>query len=90
MEKETTGTVIAAKKQWWLKVNTKPFRTHALDGAIFPYIITAAYSVDGVSYTRKKRIRAGRPVPPTGSTVRILYDDRKPEKAWVELISEPD
>lgn len=29
MEKETTGTVISVTKQWWLKVNRKPVRTHA-------------------------------------------------------------
>ena len=57
----------------------------SLEGAVFPYIITAAYTVDGVSYTRKKWIRAGRPVPPTGSAVQILYDDRRPAKARVEL-----
>ena len=85
MEKETTGTVVAVKKQWWLKVNTKPVRTHALDGAIFPYIITAAYTVDGAEYTKGKWIRAGQPVPPKGSTVRVLYDDRKPAKAKVVL-----
>ena len=33
MEKETTGTVISVTKQWWLKVNRKPVRTHAMDGA---------------------------------------------------------
>ena len=85
MEKETTGTVVAAKKQWWLKVNTKPFRTHALDGAAVPYIITAAYTVDGVEYTRGKWIHAGRPVPEKGSTLKVVYDDAKPSKAKVIL-----
>ncbi len=27
MDKQTTGTVIAATKQWWMKVNRKPMRT---------------------------------------------------------------
>ena len=35
MDKTVKGTVVAVKKQWWLKVNTKPFRTHSLDGATF-------------------------------------------------------
>ena len=26
MDKQTTGTVIAAAKQWWMKVNRKPMR----------------------------------------------------------------
>ena len=38
-DKETNGTIIAASKQWWLKVNRKPIRLHALDDAEFPYII---------------------------------------------------
>lgn len=43
MEQKTTGTVISVKKQWWLKVNTKPVRMHALDGATLPHIITVKY-----------------------------------------------
>ena len=47
MEKTTTGTVLSVKKQWWLKVNTKPFRTGPLDGAEFPHIIKVTYRVNG-------------------------------------------
>jgi hypothetical protein len=39
MEKETMGTVISVTKQWWLKVNRKPVRAHAMDGAAFPHTI---------------------------------------------------
>ena len=35
MDKQTAGTVVATTKQWWLKVNRKPIRMHALDGAEF-------------------------------------------------------
>ena len=35
MEKETMGTVISVTKQWWLKVNRKPVRAHAMDGEPF-------------------------------------------------------
>ena len=35
MEKETTGTVISVTKQWWLKVNRKPVRTHAMIKVIY-------------------------------------------------------
>ena len=45
MEKETTGTVISVTKQWWLKVNRKPVRTHAMDGAAFPHIIKVKYTI---------------------------------------------
>ena len=37
MDKETIGTVLSVAKQWWLKVNTKPVRMSALDGAAFPH-----------------------------------------------------
>ena len=46
MDKQTAGTVVATTKQWWLKVNRKPMRMHALDGAEFPYIIKIEYTVD--------------------------------------------
>ena len=31
MDQKTVGTVVSVKKQWWLKVNTKPVRMHALN-----------------------------------------------------------
>ena len=48
MNEKTTGTVISVAKQWWLKINTKPVRMHAMDGAIFPYIIRVQYAVGDV------------------------------------------
>ena len=85
MEKETVGTVLSAAKQWWLKVNTKPIRTHALDGAIFPYIIKVQYTADGQDYLCKKWISAGKRVPDIGSAVKVFYREEKPSKARVEL-----
>ena len=83
MEKTTSGTVITAKKQWWLKVNTKAIRIHPLDGAVFPYVITVQYRVNGLEYKRKKWIRAGATVPALGSTVTVLYSEEKPGRAKV-------
>ena len=83
MDKQTKGTVIAATKQWWLKINTKPVRKHALDGAIFPHVIKVRYSVDGKEYTKRKWIHAGNPVPSVGSSMRVSYDPKKPSKAKV-------
>ena len=83
MDKQTTGTVIATTKQWWLKVNRKPVRMHALDGAEFPYIIKIAYIADGKTYTKSKWINAGNPVPKVGSNVQVMYDSDKPSKAKV-------
>ena len=83
MDKETTGTVRSAAKQWWLKVNTKPVRKGPLDGATFPYIIKVQYVVDGTAYTKRKWIGAGKAVPAVGSQVTVLYRSDKPRKAKI-------
>ena len=85
MEQRTIGTVIAVKKQWWLKINTKPVRTHSLDGAIFPYVIKVTYTVEGKTYTKRKWIPAGHPVPTLGSEVTVLYGEEKPARAKIIL-----
>ena len=81
----TTGTVISVAKQWWLKVNTKPIRLHALDGATFPHIIRVKYMVDGTEYIKRKWIHAGYRVPTVGSTVKVFYRAEKPSKARIEI-----
>ena len=83
MDKETTGTVISVAKQWWLKVNRKPMRLHALDGATFPHIVKVEYNVDGKAYTKRKWINAGDPVPAVGSSVRVMYSSDKPSKSKI-------
>lgn len=83
MNRETTGTVISAMKQWWFKVNTKPIRMSAMDGVIFPYIIKVQYVVDEKTYTKRKWIDAGRPVPAVGSSMTVQYCADKPGKAKV-------
>ena len=60
MEKETMGTVISVTKQWWLKVNRKPVRAHAMDGAAFPHTIKVKYTIDGKDYICRKWIGAGK------------------------------
>ncbi len=81
MEGEAIGTVISVTKQWWLKVNTKPVRAHALDGAVFPHVIKVRYTVEGRDYIKRKWIGAGRPVPGVGSAVKVVYRKEKPAKA---------
>ena len=83
MNKETMGTVLSAAKQWWFKVNTKPIRMGALDGAAFPHIIKVQYDVDGTTYTKRKWIGAGQAVPAVGSEVTVLYCSGKPGKAKI-------
>ncbi len=81
MKKETLGTVVSVRKQWWLKINTKPVRSGPLDGAVFPHVAKLSYTVDGREYVKRKWIGPGRPVPEVGSEVRVLYEEDAPEKA---------
>ena len=81
--RRTTGTIISAKKQWWLKINKKPIRSGALDGAAFPYIIKVRYVVDGKEYIKRKWIGTEYPVPVEGSTVQLAYEENQPQKIKV-------
>ena len=81
--KKTTGIVVSIKKQWWLKVNTKPVRMHALDGATFPHIITVEYFVDGQEYTKRKWIKACDTPPALNTEMTVIYDENKPNKSKV-------
>lgn len=83
MDRETTGIVISAQKLWWLKINTKPLRRHALDGAVFPHIIRVGYMADGQQYFKRKWIGAGNAVPSVGSSVKVVYCADKPSRAKV-------
>ena len=85
MNQKTNGIVLTVSKQWWLKINTKMVRQHALDGAIFPHIIRVSYEVDGITYTRRRWIHAGQPVPDVGDTVTVVYPEEKPAKSTVLL-----
>ena len=83
MDRETVGTVVSVATQWWLKINTKPIRLHAMDGAIFPHIIKVRYTVEGKNYFKRKWIGAGKPVPEVGSTVTVFYHTEKPQRAKI-------
>lgn len=83
MDAEAIGTVLSVAKQWWLKVNTKPVRIGTLDGATFPHIIKVQYVVDDNTYTKRKWIGAGTPVPAVGSNLTVLYCTEKPTKAKI-------
>lgn len=83
MDQETQGTIISVATQWWLKINTKPVRMHAMDGATFPHILKVQYTVDGKTYIKRKWLGADRPVPTVGSHRTVLYCAEKPQKAKV-------
>ena len=83
MEQKTTGIVVSVKIQWWLKVNTKPVRMHALDGATFPHIITVKYSVNGQEFKKRQWVKACDTPPTLNSEVTVIYDENKPSKSRV-------
>ena len=85
MEKKTTGTILSVKKQWWLKINTKPVRMHTFDGAVFPHIVKVKYTVDGVEYSRNKWVGVRLKCPDVNEQVTVIYREDKPEKCRLDL-----
>ena len=83
---KTTGTVIAVKKLWWIKINTKPIRSHALDGAVFPHTVTVKYTVNGFEYIKKKFLRASLTPPEPGESIIVYYNIEKPAKCKLEVM----
>lgn len=79
--KTASGVVISAKRCWWLKINTKPVRTHALDGAVFPYRVTVRYSAEGREFESRGFVVWKIAVPSAGQRVAVRYDARRPGKA---------
>ena len=80
MESKTIGIILSVKKQWWLKVNTKPIRKHALDGATFPHIVTVKYTVEGNEIIKKKWLKACITPPSVNDQVAVIYRTDKPTK----------
>lgn len=46
------GTVTELKKLWQVKLNTKPARKHAPDGAFFLHRIKVSYTVNSTEYEK--------------------------------------
>ena len=84
-ENTAIGTILSVKKQWWLKVNTKPIRKHALDGATFPHIVTVKYIVDGNEIVKKKWLKSFVTPPSVNEQVTVIYRTDKPTKFRLEL-----
>ena len=85
MDHKVIGTVVSVKKQWWLKVNTKPVRMHALDGATCPLIVTVKYTVDGNEIVKKKWLKACVTPPSVNEQVTVVYREDKPSKFRLEI-----
>lgn len=71
---KTLGKITDVKKCWWLKVNAKPVRTHALDGAEFPHIIHFTYNVNGVQYLGKRWLSHSAQPPRIGEEFTVYYE----------------
>lgn len=80
----TDGTITKVKTCWWLKVNTKHARLHALDGACFPHIIYFTYQVKGTEYKGSRYVSwyvsyaAG--CPRAGEKITVFYDGDHPAR----------
>ncbi len=74
------GTVTEVKTCYWFKVNTKPVRTHASDGALFPHIIHFTYQVAGQTYRGKRWVMWNRRCPVKDERITVYYEEAAPEK----------
>lgn len=84
MQQTTTGTVVSDTKLWWCKINRKPVRLHAMDGADFPHIIRVRYTVNGTEYTKRKFFGTSCGCPQVGQTVCVRYQTDHPAKCEIE------
>ena len=79
------GTIQKVTKCWWIKVNTKPVRMHALDGITFPHIMTFTYEVDGIQYKKRKYIGLRADAIGIFGNVDVYYDKDKPSRCEIKL-----
>mgnify|MGYP003295354721 FL=1 len=79
------GTIQKVTKCWWIKVNTKPVRMHAFDGAIFPHIMTFTYTVNGIEYKKRKYIGLRSDTIGIFGNVDVYYDKDKPSRCAIKL-----
>lgn len=74
------GTIIDAKKIWWLKINKKQLRMTPADGATFPYLLKVKYTINNLDYEKKKMVYWGNENINVGEKVIVTYDEEKPSK----------
>lgn len=80
-----TGKVTKVDTCWWLKINTKPVRTHAMDGAIFPHMVSYTYAVNGQSYSGKRIISAYAKAPCANASIQVYYDESNPSHSTIKV-----
>jgi hypothetical protein len=74
------GTIIDAKKIWWLKINKKQLRMTPADGATFPYLLKVKYTLNNLDYEKKKMVYCGNENINVGEKVIVTYDEEKLSK----------
>jgi len=82
---QTEGVVTEVKTCYWLKVNTKPVRRNAIDGALFPHVVYFTYSVDGQVYKGKRYVNWNRRCPVKDERIAVLYERENPKKYAVMI-----
>lgn len=79
----TEGVITSVEKCWWIKINTKPVRSHSLDGAVFPEIIYFKYSVNDTEYNGHKFVGIRKKFE-SGQRIAVYFDENKPSRYAVE------
>ena len=80
-----SGVVTGMKTCWWLKVNTRPVRAHALDGAVFPHIVHFSYTVNGQGYTGSRYVSRKKLCPHINEPVVVYFDSSNPSKCTIDI-----
>lgn len=78
------GRITDVKECLWMKINTKPIRAHAWDGAVYPHMVSFEYAVDGHSFIGRRYWPWTLSVPAKGTCIRVFYDPRDPARWAIE------
>ena len=82
---KTVGRVTAVDVCRVIKVNKKAMRMNAMDGSVFPHIISFVYAVDGREYTGKHYVNWDMRCPSEGEKIVVYYDRSNPASYAVNL-----
>ena len=76
---DTKGIVYKVSTCYWFKINTKPLRTSASDGAVYPHIIHFTYTVDDKEYHGKRFVQWNKRCPYKDEIITVYYESEKPD-----------
>lgn len=89
-ENRTNGKIEKVTKCWWIKVNKKPVRINALEDALFPYLMTVSYTVNGKKYKKTRYIGLREGLIGICGTVNVYYDKSKPSRCIIRLLGDEE